>query len=215
VGLLSAARLRRLRLWVRSRDRHRILLQRLGRLGLARLGLGLGPELVWPFGVRQRRLLPTPWFPRSVLGWRVYRQSTVAPRPGPPVGSLVPERSACRQVSVCLAGFPEHDGKIGKLQFRPIGRHGKLEPVWIRDGVNVRKPIGHAGRSRRDIAERGAHNRGTVAKLPWCATRTGSGTALLGSGAAVFGSDTTRPFCAAYVGDEHRRAYLRRRWRLI
>ena len=206
MGLLSAARLRRLRLWVRSSDRHRILLRRLGRLGLARLGLGLGPELVWRLGVRQRRLLPTPWFPWSVLGWRLRRQSAVAARPRPPAGSPVFERSTCRPVSVCLAGFPENDDKIGKLQFRQSGWHGNLEPVWIRDAVNVRKPIGDTGRSRRDIAERGARNRGTVAALPRCATRSGSGTTLFGPGAAVFGSDAALPVFDANVRAEQWRA---------
>ena len=32
-----------------------------------------------------------------------------------------------------VAGFAERDGKIGQLQFGPLGRRGKLEPVWIRD----------------------------------------------------------------------------------
>ena len=219
MGLLSAALLWRIRLWILSRDQHRTLLRRLGRLGLGRLGLGLGPELVWRLSVRQWRLLQPLWLPRWTICGRVCRQSGVAARRGPPFRSLVPERSTRGTVWGRIARFAERDDKIEQLEFHPIGRHGKLEPVWIGDGVNVREPIGDAERSQHRTAERRSRNRGAVATLPGCATQPGSGAAVFGSGAAVFrssaaifGSSTAifrssagLPICAANVHPELQR----------
>src|ERR1035437_1880963 len=156
--------------------------------GRGRGGRGLGPELVWRLGVRQWRLLQPLWLPRWAIRGRVCRQSGVAARRGPPFRSLVPERSTHGTVWGRIARFAERDDKIEQPEFHPIGRHGKLEPVWIGDGVNVREPIGDAGCSQHGTAERRSRNRGAVATLPGCATQPGSGAAVFGSGAAVFGS---------------------------
>jgi hypothetical protein len=162
----------------------------------------------------------------------------MAARREPPIGSFLPERSTRRPVWGRIDGLAERDGKIGQRQFRPIGRHGKLEPVWIRDCVSVRKPIGDAGRSQLGAAERRARYLWTVAKLPRGATQPGAGTGLPGvavsvSGAALFGARATvlgahaaifssgaailgsgaEVFGSGAVSAAHVRTQLWRRWR--
>src|ERR1022692_939676 len=127
MGLLSAALLCRIRLWLLSWDQHGIVLRRMGRLGLWRLGLGLGPELVRRLAVRQRRLLQPVWFPQWVLRGRVWqRQRPVAARREPPFGSVVPEQPTGLAVWGRVDGLAERDDQIGQLEFHPLGRHVRL-----------------------------------------------------------------------------------------
>jgi hypothetical protein len=188
MGRLSATLLWRIRLWILSRNRHRTLLRRLGRLGLERLGLGLGPELVWRLGVRQWRLLQPLWLPRWAIRRRVCRPSGLAARRRPPFRSLVPERSTRGTVWGRIARFAERHDQIGQLEFLPIARLGKLDPVWIGDGVKLRESINDRERSQRRPAERRSRNPGSVATLPGCATQPGSGTAIFRSSTAIFRS---------------------------
>ena len=140
MGLLSAALLLRIRLWILSWHQHRIVLRRLGRLGLGRLGLGLGPELV-PGGVFVNGGFFNRYGFRSGYRGRFCRQSGVAARRESPFGSLVPEPSTRVAVRGRIDGLAERDDQV-ELQLGPWRRHGKLEPVWCRERLDVREPLG-------------------------------------------------------------------------
>jgi hypothetical protein len=78
LGILSAALLSGLRIWVLARNRRRILFRRLGRLGFWRLGLGT--ELVRRRLIHQRRLFQSLWIPRLRFWRRIRREIGVDAR---------------------------------------------------------------------------------------------------------------------------------------
>ena len=116
VGILSAALLSGLRILVRTRNRHRTVLRRLGRLGLGRLGLGLGPELVRRRPIRQQRLLQSLWIsPRLRFRRRTRGRTAWAHDPGHRLGVAYPNSQLNSRFGAASQASRMAAGQSGEL----------------------------------------------------------------------------------------------------